>query len=114
MRCPSGRTNSAPTIGVVIALAGCIYMAMYNTGYQAHLAISNGALPLENWQSDVMRAIGMGAFDPANLMSCIVHGALYYLPVLIVTFAVGGTWEVMGSSGLMAITASAARTTTTS
>ncbi|MEE9562921.1 MAG: NADH:ubiquinone reductase (Na(+)-transporting) subunit B, partial [Thermoanaerobaculia bacterium] len=23
---------------VVVALAGCVYMAMYNTGYQAHLA----------------------------------------------------------------------------
>ncbi|MGD8376370.1 MAG: RnfABCDGE type electron transport complex subunit D, partial [Acidobacteriota bacterium] len=25
-------------ITVVIALAGCVYMAMYNTGYQAHRA----------------------------------------------------------------------------
>jgi Na+-transporting NADH:ubiquinone oxidoreductase subunit B len=79
---------------VVIALAGCIYMAMYNTGYQAHLAISNGAAPLDNWQTTAMQALGF-AFDPANTWACIVHGALYFFPVLIVTFAVGGTWEVI-------------------
>ncbi len=79
---------------VVVALAGCIYMAMYNTGYQAHLAISNGAAPLENWQTQAMELMGLG-FDPGNLLACIVHGALYYLPVLIVTFAVGGIWEVI-------------------
>ena len=79
---------------VVIALAGCIYMAMYNTGYQAHLAISNGALPLDTWQTAAMEAMGF-AFDPGNIWACIVHGALYYIPVLIVTFAVGGTWEVI-------------------
>jgi Na+-transporting NADH:ubiquinone oxidoreductase subunit B len=79
---------------VVTALAGCIYMAMYNTGYQAHLAISNGALPLDTWQTAAMEAMGL-AFDPGNVWACIVHGALYYLPVLIVTFAVGGTWEVI-------------------
>lgn len=79
---------------VVIALAGCLYMAMYNTGYQAHLAISNGALPLETWQTAAMKAMGL-AFDPASTWACIVHGALYFIPVLIVTFAVGGTWEVI-------------------
>ncbi len=79
---------------VVIALAGCLYMAMYNTGYQAHLAISNGALPLETWQTAAMKAMGL-AFDPASTWACIVHGALYFIPVLIVTFAVGGLWEVL-------------------
>ena len=79
---------------VVIALAGCIYMAMYNTGYQAHLAISQGAVPLETWQTRAMEAMGLG-FDPGSLLACVVHGALYYIPVLIVTFAVGGIWEVI-------------------
>ena len=30
-------------ITVVAALAGCVYMAVCNTGYQAHLAIAGGA-----------------------------------------------------------------------
>ena len=42
---------------VVFALAGCIYMAMYNTGFQAHLAISRGATPLDTWQTAAMQAM---------------------------------------------------------
>lgn len=81
-------------ITVVVALIPCIYMAMYNTGLQAHRAISRGALPLETWQTDTMNWLGL-AFDPASVGACIVHGALYYLPVLIVTLAVGGGIETI-------------------
>ena len=77
---------------VVIALAGCVYMAMYNTGYQAHLAIARGAAPLDTWQTAAMEGL---SFSPDSLWACLVHGALYYVPVLLVTFAVGGAWEVL-------------------
>ena len=80
---------------VVIALLPCVFMAMYNTGYQAHLAISQGAQPLETWQTSVAEWLGYGAWDPADVVACIVHGVLYYLPVLIVTFAVGGGCEAL-------------------
>ena len=79
---------------VVIALAGCIYMALYNTGYQAHLAIAAGAAPFDVWQTGAMKALGLG-FAPDDVWACLVHGALYFVPVLIVTFAVGGLWEVL-------------------
>ena len=79
---------------VVISLAGCIYMAFYNTGYQANLAISNGAVTLQTWQTSVMEILGL-SFSPDDLMSCLVHGGLYYLPVLVVTFLVGGLWEFL-------------------
>ncbi|MEM7350076.1 MAG: NADH:ubiquinone reductase (Na(+)-transporting) subunit B [Acidobacteriota bacterium] len=81
-------------ITVVVALIPCIYMAMYNTGLQAHRAIAKGALPLETWQTDAMGWLGL-AFDPANVLACIAHGALYYLPVLIMTLAVGGGIEAV-------------------
>ena len=81
-------------VTVVLALAGCVYMAMYNTGYQANLAVARGALPLETWQTGVVEAVGIG-FGPDDLLACLVHGALYYIPVLVVTFAVGGLWEVL-------------------
>ncbi len=79
---------------VVISLVGCLYMALYNTGFQANLAISKGAAPLVTWQTQVMGALELG-FDPGNAWACIVHGALYFFPVFIVTFAVGGIWEVI-------------------
>ena len=73
---------------VVFALAGCVYMAFHNTGYQANLAIARGAAPLDTWQTGAMEALGLG-FAPDSLVSCLVHGGLYYLPILLVTFAVG-------------------------
>ena len=79
---------------VVLALAGCIYMAFYNTGYQANLAIARGAPPLDTWQTRVVETLGVG-FAPDSLLACLVHGAAYYLPVLLVTFAAGGAWEVL-------------------
>ena len=74
---------------VVVALAGCVYMAVYNTGYQANLAVAAGAPALDTWQSDVLVALGWG-FDPGSWTACVVHGALYYVPVLVATFDVNG------------------------
>lgn len=79
---------------VVVALGGCILMAMYNTGLQAHLAIGAGAVPLDNWQSWVFEFIGL-QYRAQSVLSCVVYGALYYLPVLAVAFGVGGNIEAL-------------------
>lgn len=80
-------------VTVVIALLPCVAMAVYNTGYQANLAISKGALPLDTWQTALYEYLGYGTFDPTDIAACALHGALYYLPVLLVTFLVGGNLE---------------------
>lgn len=80
-------------ITVVVALIPAVLMAMYNTGLQAARAIAGGALALENWQTAAMAYINMPVNDPANVLACFVHGALYYVPVVIVTLAVGGNIE---------------------
>ena len=67
-------------------------MALYNTGYQAHLAIAAGAAPLDVWQTHAMESMGL-LFAPDDWWACLVHGALYFVPVLVVTFAVGGLWK---------------------
>ncbi len=77
---------------VVVALVPSVLMAMWNTGRQIHLAIAGGASALPNWRTDAMELLGL-PFDASNLLANSVHGALYYLPVLIVTFAVGGAFE---------------------
>lgn len=79
---------------VVVALLPCVYMAMYNTGLQAHRAIAKGAEPLATWQTRAMEALGLG-FDPASVLACVVHGALYYLPVVLVTMAAGAGVEAL-------------------
>lgn len=80
-------------ITVCIALVPAILMALYNTGLQANLAIAQGALP-SGWRADLIAAAGLG-FSPDEILACGVHGLLYYLPVLIVTFVAGGMWEVL-------------------
>ncbi|MDE2849950.1 MAG: NADH:ubiquinone reductase (Na(+)-transporting) subunit B [Acidobacteriota bacterium] len=77
---------------VVVALVPCVLMAMWNTGRQIHLAVGGGAEPLSNWRTDAMEMLGL-SFDASSLLANTVHGALYYVPVLVVTFAVGGAWE---------------------
>lgn len=80
-------------ITVVVALLPCVAMAFYNTGYQANLAISQGATPLHNWQEAVYMAMGL-AYDPASILANLMHGALYFLPVFAMTFLIGGHIEV--------------------
>ncbi len=78
---------------VVIATFFCIMMAMYNTGYQANLAIeAMGITETPNWRSCVMNLFG---YNPMNPVSNFVHGALFFLPIYIVTLAIGGIWEVL-------------------
>ena len=79
---------------VIVALAGCIFMAMYNTGLQANLLIEAGGTPLPGWRTALLTATGIG-FDPNDALACIAHGAGYYLPVLLVTFVVGLGCELL-------------------
>jgi len=67
-------------ITVVIALLPCMLMAMWNTGYQAQLAMAKGAVPLDTWQMALWQGVGL-PFDFKNPLLCIVFGALHYLPV---------------------------------
>ncbi|MGE5339560.1 MAG: NADH:ubiquinone reductase (Na(+)-transporting) subunit B [Gemmatimonadota bacterium] len=79
---------------VVISTLPCVFMALYNTGLQANLAIDPAkAAQLEGWRHDVIRALGVG-YSPSSAWASVVHGALYFLPLYAVTMAVGLTWEV--------------------
>lgn len=78
---------------VVIATFFCILMAVYNTGYQANHAMEvMGLEKIGNWRSIPMMIFGYSTMNP---LSNIVHGLLYFLPIYIVTLAVGGVWEVL-------------------
>jgi len=60
-------------IFVVVALTPCIVMGIYNVGYQILLAQG--------------KPITMGA--------CMLLGAIKVMPIIIVTYAVGGFWEAL-------------------
>ena len=78
---------------VVIATLFCVLMAMYNTGYQANLAMGTmGLEKIDNWRSIPMMLFGYSTMNP---FSNLAHGALYFLPIYITTLAIGGIWEVL-------------------
>ena len=80
---------------VVWALTPCVLMAMWNTGYQANLAMQ--AMNIESvagWRGAVLTGLGIG-YDPGSMLANFIHGALYFLPLYIITMAVGGIWEVI-------------------
>lgn len=80
---------------VVIALVPAVLMAFYNTGYQANLGLQQiGASSSHHWQAAVLQWLGFD-FDPSNFWSNFIFGGLYFLPVYLITIAVGGFWEVL-------------------
>jgi Na+-transporting NADH:ubiquinone oxidoreductase subunit B len=82
-------------ITVVIALTPAIMMALFNTGYQANLALeAMGAATVEGWRGAIYHALGFGV-DSSNILGNFFHGALYFFPIFLVTQLAGGFWEVL-------------------
>ncbi|MBZ0269375.1 NADH:ubiquinone reductase (Na(+)-transporting) subunit B [bacterium] len=57
---------------VIVALLPCILWGMWNVGYQK------------------LTALG----EPAGLVASLLHGAWHVLPIILVSYLVGGIWEV--------------------
>lgn len=85
-------------VTVAVALTPCIFMAFFNTGLQAEKALlSMGVSEIPGWRGDILATLGYGMADPSNWVGNLIHGALYFLPIYIVTMAVGGTCEAIFS-----------------
>jgi len=82
-------------ITVAMALIPCVLMAMFNTGYQANLAMGKmGVVAASGWRGWVMTSLGLGV-DAHSFLSNFLLGALYFVPVYAVTMIAGGIWEVI-------------------
>jgi Na+-transporting NADH:ubiquinone oxidoreductase subunit B len=68
--------------------------AMYNTGYQAALAVEGGAAASTAWQAALFHGMGW-AYDHTSIIGCLFFGAIHYVPIYIVTLAAGGFIEVL-------------------
>lgn len=80
---------------VIYALIPTILIGIYNTGLQANLALSQlSEIVSPKWQVLVLQWLGFG-LDPGNIFANFLHGLLYFLPIYIITLAVGGIWEVV-------------------
>jgi len=80
---------------VIYALIPAIIMALYNTGFQSNIGIASIAdYEPTGWQQQFFLMLGL-TFDSTSILSNVVLGALYFLPIYLVTLAVGGFWEVL-------------------
>ncbi|HIF17224.1 MAG TPA: NADH:ubiquinone reductase (Na(+)-transporting) subunit B [Cycloclasticus sp.] len=78
---------------VFIAALPCVMMAMWNTGHLANMAMADlGMTSLDTWRGMVTNLVG---YDANSIMACMVHGAMYYVPIYLVTLIVGGVWEII-------------------
>jgi len=84
-------------VTVAVALLPCVLMAMYNTGYQAHLASEGMGLADFGWRGAIMSSLGVTQ-SSTSLLSNIFLGALYFIPIFLVTNIAGGFWELLFSS----------------
>lgn len=87
-------------IMVVLALVPCVFMAMWNTGYQANLAIASleeaGLQPAFDWHDSAQKMVGRG-HDPNSFLDNLIYGAIFFLPIYIVCMTAGGICEVIFS-----------------
>jgi len=82
-------------IFVVLAVTPAALVGMYNTGYQANLAMGQLALDIApGWRGELLELFGIG-FSADSIWACFVHGLLYFLPIYLVTLVAGGLWEVL-------------------
>jgi Na+-transporting NADH:ubiquinone oxidoreductase subunit B len=78
---------------VILAALPCMLMAMWNTGYQANLALAElGRDSASGWRSFFLDSVG---YDPGSVFACMMHGLFCFLPIYIVTLVIGGIWEVL-------------------
>lgn len=77
---------------VWFAALPALLFGMVNVGFQANLQIADhGYQPIAGWRSDLVAALT--GFDPRSFGSNLLHGAVYYVPILVVTYLGGFIWE---------------------
>ena len=81
-------------ITVVVALLPCFIMAIWNTGFEADriLQLTDG-YP-SGWRGEILRLFEF-SHNPDSVADNMMMGAVLFLPVLLVTFIVGGFWEAL-------------------
>jgi len=86
-------------IMVVVWLATfpTMFFGMYNIGYQALAALEAinlaGAEHIKDWHWPLVQLFS--GLDPNSILDCIAYGAIYFIPIYLVTFFVGIAWEMV-------------------
>ncbi len=74
-----------------------VFFGMYNIGLQANTAMdAMGITAGESWRHAVIG--GLTSYNADSVWDNMIYGAMHFLPVYLVTFVVGGFWEVLFAS----------------
>jgi len=81
-------------ITVWIAAFFPMFYGIYNVGFQANMAIdAKNSQGSGDWHEGIISLFA--GHNPASLWDNVVYGAVHYIPIYVVVFAVGGFWEVL-------------------
>lgn len=73
-----------------------MFFGMWNVGYQANSALAANPELMALQDGWRIALIGLLAgFNAGSFWDNFIHGALYFIPVYLTTFVVGGFWEVL-------------------
>ncbi len=87
-----GMNVRAATSAFLVSLIPPTLMSVYNTGYQANLAMARlGVNAAPGWRGQLIDLLGTG-YDVSESSAAIVHGAVYFIPALLTVIAAGGLW----------------------
>ncbi len=82
---------------VVFSAVPCILVGLWNTGFQANMALAAlGTDSVAGWRGPALSLVFAGN-DPASVYDNFILGLSYFLPIYIVTMAAGGFWEILFS-----------------
>lgn len=82
-------------IFVWLAALPTAFMGMYNTGLQANLVMAQTLiLPEDSWRHALLPWL-MAGYNPDSVWDNLMGGAIWWVPIYVTTFVVGGIWEVL-------------------
>lgn len=71
-----------------------MFWGMYNLGFQANTAMAQmGIAQVADWHGPLIELLA--GYDANSIWDNFWHGAVYFLPIYLVVFVVGGFWEVL-------------------
>jgi Na+-transporting NADH:ubiquinone oxidoreductase subunit B len=74
-----------------------MFYGMWNLGFQANTAIAQmGLAGVSDWHGPLIELLG--GYDAGNIWHNFWYGAVYFLPIYLTVFIVGGFWEVLFAS----------------
>jgi len=80
---------------VRLALLPCVVVGLWNTGFQAHLALeAQGTARVPGWRGSVLATLGLEP-DPGSVLSCMAYGATFLAPALLVALATALAWKAL-------------------